>query len=123
MKREPTKIDQPLRAFVVQAIVDKLQLNGVEVLIASVDAKHLHLLARFSDHQTRHWIGVAKKHVSLLLRQEGLREDAGGLWAKRSRAEPIKDRGHQLSTFRYISAHASRGAALWRFNAKPARSK
>jgi hypothetical protein len=55
MKREPIKIEQPLREFVVESIVEKLQLNGVEVLVASVDAKHLHLLARFSDHQTRHW--------------------------------------------------------------------
>jgi len=122
MQREPVHIEREMRKFVVDAIADRLRRNGIEVLIASVDEKHLHLLGRFSDHQPSHWVGLAKKHVSHLLRQDGLREDAGGLWAKGGRAEPIKDRQHQLNSFRYILAHGAHGAALWRFDAASAPS-
>ena len=119
MTRDPVSIAQNLRQFVVEAIVERLQREEIETLIASADAKHVHVLARFTDHRPEHWIGLAKKHASHLLRQEGLRTDKGGLWAKRARAEPIKDRKHQLNTFRYILAHSQKGAAIWTFT--PAR--
>jgi hypothetical protein len=48
------------------------------VIIASLDGYHLHILARFPDHNVRHWIGRAKKHGSHLVRQEGLRTEEGG---------------------------------------------
>jgi REP element-mobilizing transposase RayT len=102
MTREAVSIDQELRRTVVEAVVGKLRCNDIEVLVASVDSRHLHLLARFRDRRPRHWVGIAKKHASHLLRQQGLREESGGIWAKRSREEPIADRQHQLNTFRYI---------------------
>ena len=116
MPREPVRIATDLRKFVVDSFVERLHRDDIEVLAASVDSKHIHLVARFEDHRPHHWIGRAKKHVSHLLRQEGLREDEGGLWAKRSRAEPIKDRKHQLNCFRYIIAHSSKGAVIWRID-------
>jgi hypothetical protein len=116
MKRDPVRIATELRQFVADAIAESLQRNGIEVLITSVDAKHLHVLARFSDHNPRHWIGLAKKHASHSVRQQGLRTDEGGLWAKRSRAEPITGRRHQVQAFSYILAHAKRGARVWRFD-------
>lgn len=116
MQREAVRIAADLRQFVVDAIVEKLQRDDIEVLVASVDAKHLHLVARFEDHRPRHWVGRAKKHSSHLLRQEGLREDQGGLWAKRARADPITGRQHQLNCFRYILGHAAKGAAVWRID-------
>lgn len=115
MSRDPVRVAPHLRALVVVEVVRKLTEDGIEVLIASVDAKHLHLLARFRDHRHRHWVGRAKKHASHQLRQLGLRHDEGGLWAVRSRAEPIAHRSHQLHAFRYIHAHAKKGAAIWTF--------
>jgi len=120
MTREPVVIEQDLRQFVVDAIADKLRKSKIEIVSASVDAKHLHVLARFADHRPRHWIGIAKKHASHELRQHGLRESQGGLWAKRSRAEPIVDRRHQLSAFFYILNHRKKGAAVWTFRDAPA---
>ncbi len=116
MKRESVSIGGEIQRIVVEEFVDKLRSNGIEVLIASVDAKHLHLLGRFRDHQPRHWVGIAKKHASHCLRQGGLRDDSGGLWAKRAREDPITDRAHQLNTFRYILAHEKKGAEVWRFD-------
>jgi hypothetical protein len=40
---------------------------------------------------------------------------AGQLWAKRSKATPIKDRSHQENVFRYILNHAKEGAWVWHF--------
>jgi len=116
MPRDPVRLQFDLRSFVVQSIVEKLQRDKIEILAASADANHVHLLARFTDRRPRHWTGRAKKRASHIMRESGLRMEAGGLWAKRTRAEPIKDRKHQLSTFRYILAHASGGAAIWRFD-------
>jgi REP element-mobilizing transposase RayT len=116
MKREPVKIARELRQFIANAIAEKLRQDGIEVLIVSVDAKHVHVLARFPDHSPRHWIGRAKKHASHSVRQQGLRTEKGGLFAKRCHPEPIEDRKHQVFVFGYILKHITRGARVWRFD-------
>jgi REP element-mobilizing transposase RayT len=114
MTRDPVRISTDLRQFVVDAVVEKLQSDQIEIIVAALDGNHLHLLARFPDHDPRHWTGRAKKHASHLLRQSELRDETGGIWAKRSKIHPIRDRQHQLNTFQYILAHQDRGAAIWR---------
>lgn len=118
MTRPAVRINEDLRPLVVSAVVEKLQRDKIQIIIACLDARHLHLLARFTDHRVRHWVGRAKKHASHFLRQNNLRQDKGGLWAELSSVHPIKDRQHQVTTFRYIVAHQDRGAAVWRFDAK-----
>ncbi len=115
MTRDPVRIAAALRPIVVGSIVEKLLRDGVEVLIASVESRHLHVLARFPDRDPRHWLGRAKKHASHNLREQGLRAEEGGLWAKRSHAGPFADRAHQLKVFHYIRNHRHQGAALWTF--------
>jgi REP element-mobilizing transposase RayT len=116
MKRDPIRIASEIRELVVRWIVEKLRDDKIEILVASVDSKHLHFLARFPDQRARHWTGRAKKHSSHMLRQAGLRDAPGGIWGKRSHPEPITSRAHQLKTFKYILNHAVRGAAVWRFD-------
>jgi REP element-mobilizing transposase RayT len=116
MKRDPVKIGRELRKFVAECIAEKLLQDDIQVLIVSVDAKHVHVLARFPDHNVRHWIGRAKKNASHCVRQQGLRTDEGGLFAKRSHPEPIEDRSHQLNVFGYVLNHSKRGARVWRFD-------
>jgi len=116
MKRDPVRIAKALRQVVAGAIAEKLQMDDIQVLVVSLTAKHLHLLARFPDHNPRHWIGRAKKSASHIVRQEGLRTEEGGLWAKRSHAEPITGRSHQVKTFCYVLDHVNEGAAIWRFD-------
>ena len=116
MKRDPVRIANELRRVVVDAVAEKLLQDQIQVLAISVDAKHLHVLARFPDHRPRHWIGRAKKHVSHFVRQQGLCCDPGGLWAKRCHAEPIAGRRHQLKVFGYILDHAKHGGKIWRFD-------
>jgi len=116
MKRDPVRIAAELRQFIVNALAEKLTQDGIEVIVVSVDAKHFHILARFADHNPRHWVGRAKKHASHSVRQHGLRTEEGGLWAKRCHAEPIADRAHQVFAADYILKHFKKGAGIWRFD-------
>jgi REP element-mobilizing transposase RayT len=116
MKRDPVRIERELRQFVADAIAEKLRQDNIEVLIVSVDGKHIHVLARFPAHNPRHWIGRAKKHASHSVRQQGLRTEKGGLFAKRCHPKPIEDRKHEVKVFGYILDHIERGARVWRFD-------
>jgi hypothetical protein len=44
MKRSAVKVAVDLRPIVIQAIAQKIQSDGIELLVASLDANHLHLL-------------------------------------------------------------------------------
>jgi hypothetical protein len=112
MKRDPVKIAHDRRWFVLCAIVDRLREKEIEVVIASLDATHLHVLVRFPDQNPRHWIGMSKKHASFECRSR-FADYSGGLWAKRGHPEPITDRVHQVNVANYIRDHWLRGAVVW----------
>jgi REP element-mobilizing transposase RayT len=121
MKRDAVKIRQEFRQFVAKAIAEKLRNDRIDVLIVSMDSKHLHVLARFPDHQPRYWIGWAKKYTTQQLKAHGLTvgldlKIGKGIWAKRCHPEPIVDRAHQLNAFKYIRDHIKTGARIWRFD-------
>src|SRR5688572_21669969 len=109
MKRDPIHIDAEVRAIVVEEFVWRLQREGLEVIIIAFDDHHLHILIRVPDHSPRHWLGLAKKHTSHILRQLDLAPEGGGIWAKRSKAIPIRDRAHQLNVAGYLLGHEKRG--------------
>jgi REP element-mobilizing transposase RayT len=98
------------------AMVSKLLADGIELVALSVDDHHFHLLARFPDHSPRRWVGRAKMHASMLLRDWGLK---GGVWARGCRALPVADRGHQVNANKYIVMHRRSGAAVWTFRDPP----
>lgn len=121
MRRDAIEIDKELRQFIADALAEKLLADGIEVLIVSVDAKHVHILARFPDHKPRYWIGWAKKYTTQKLKAHGLAvgfdlELGEGIWAKRCHAAPIISRRHQIRCFGYILDHRNRGARVWRFD-------
>jgi hypothetical protein len=118
MTREAVKLDGDLPGLVLEAVVGRLVEDGIQVVVASVGAKHFHLLGRFGDHRPTHWVGLAKKHSSHLLRQSGVRIAAGGLWGRRCGVHPIGDRGHQVNVFHYIDGHRKQGAVVWRFDGR-----
>jgi len=118
MKRQPVKIRGDLLPFVLVSILEKLHSDQIEVAVAALDAKHLHVLAKFPDRKPRHWVGRAKKHSSHIVREQSLRAEQGGLWGRYCYAKPVEDRKHQVSVFRYILAHQHRGAAIWTVMAK-----
>src|SRR5689334_1278780 len=114
MKRPPVYLTPRQRTRAVEEFVRSLQKRHIELIAVSIDRVHFHVLARFPDHNPRHWIGIAKKESSHYLKQEGL-APVGGLWATRFEVVPIENRGHQLWTVPYILKHAKKGAATWYF--------
>jgi REP element-mobilizing transposase RayT len=121
MKRDPVKIASHLRKFTADALAEKLLHDGIQVLIVSVDSKHVHILARFPDHNPRYWIAWAKKYATQSLKAHGLAVGlhlklGEGIWAKRCHPDAIETRTHQLHVFGYILSHTKKGARVWRFD-------
>jgi len=120
MKRDPIRLEHAIGKFIADLIAYKLELDGCEVLIVSLSAKHLHVLARFPLRNPRIKIGWAKKYATQQLKAHGFTvslslKQGEGIWAKRSRAEPITNRPHQLEAFNYVRKHKRSGASLWTF--------
>jgi predicted DNA repair protein MutK len=127
MNRDAVRLTKQLRHVALIAIVATLIEHGVEVLIASLDDHHLHVLARVRDHQCRRRMGWAKLNATKKVKEAlaamkahgtavGLDlhlENGEGIWAKGTKAEPIRDRQHQLNTVPCIYRHARRGAVVF----------
>ena len=107
-----------------------VEVHAIEVLSISVSAMHMHVLARFGTvpgqkhtpprgglrekDPARYFMAIAKERSAKSLAASGLVEP-GGVWAKRGKIFPIKDRSHQLNVYRYILNHATESAAVWSF--------
>ena len=127
MDRQAVRLTVELRRVALIALVITLVGDGIEVLIASLDDHHLHVLARFRDHETRRRMGWAKlqatkrvKEALAAMQTHGdavgfdLHLDVGdGIWAKGTKAEPVRDRSHQLNVIPYIYDHIGRGAVVY----------
>ncbi len=112
MKREEVLLPSRVRSIVCVELVESLQRHSIEVIAATVTSRHFHILARIPNRKARHSVGIAKKDSSR--KMSDLRLVApGGLWGKRSKAEPIKDREHQINTVWYILDHCDEGGAIW----------
>ena len=88
---------------------NSLRKDGIEVIALCIDCRHFHILARFPDRNPRKWIGRAKGRCARELSRAGLLPE-GGVWAKRGRRLPVRNRRHQMSTTGYILRHGERGA-------------
>lgn len=120
MHRPPVLLAERFRQTVADAIADRLIEFDVDVLIVAMGAKHLHALAKFPVDDPRLKLGIAKQAATKALK--ALSETNGvdfglklgdGIWAKRSRAEPVTGRGHQNATLKYVIGHFDDGAAIW----------
>jgi hypothetical protein len=112
MKHDAVTLSPRVRGLVCAEMVESLKRHDVEVIAAAVTARHFHVLARFRDCRARHFIGIAKKDAAR--KASDLEIVApGGLWAKRSKADPIRNRGHQVNTTWYILDHVDQGGAIW----------
>jgi hypothetical protein len=112
MTREPVRIPEAARGRIIVSLVDSLIAKGCDVVIASLDAIHFHILARFRNGDPSHVLGIAKKESAYFAHEHGVMP-AGGVWAKRAQYRPIRNRAHQLATVRYILNHRHQNAAIW----------
>ncbi len=112
LKRKPVHLTPDQQEFVLGSIVQTFAFHGLDLIAASLDDHHLHILARFPDQNPRKWIGITKKNAARALSDRGSVGE-GGVWGKRSKCDPIHDRSHQVAVYRYIERHESQGARVW----------
>jgi hypothetical protein len=112
LKQAPVVFPTGWRSVVGGAFRDRLEQEGALVLCVSASGQHVHALAKMPPALARHWVGLAKRHVTFVLHERGWE---GLVWAKRSKETPVKDRRHQLNVFDYILRHAREGAWVWSF--------
>ncbi len=112
LKQPPVHLTTAQRPIVGRALVEMLSMQGIELLVLSLDAIHYHLLGRFQDSQVRPIVGRAKKHAYFVLRDAGF---VGHLWGSSSNVVPITGRKHQLNVFDYVRRHVDEGAWVWTF--------
>lgn len=124
MKCDPVKLEASLRQVALDAVVVCLSGDGIEVLVATVDDHHLHVVGRFTDHRPRQRLGWAKlaatkavkAHVEANRDFESFELDlkpGEGIWQKRSKIRPITDRSHHIRAVNYVADHEDRGAVLY----------
>lgn len=138
LMEEPVFLSRQARAIACAELVASLQYQSVEPIACCVDGHHYHILARMvmpevrehvpawlvhTRHQPiyafiRHVVGLAKSRAARAISGAGHAPE-GGVWAKRFKITPIRDRAHQLQVVRYIQAHANRGAAAWLISNSP----
>jgi len=112
MTRDVVVLSWEARGRALELILGALRHHEKEVIVATVTAKHFHVLARFRDGEPRKWAGIAKKESARALAREGL-VAAGGVWAVRTHCEKILDREHQVKVARYVAAHVDEGGVVW----------
>lgn len=113
LKRSKVILTPDWRRVVGVAVLDKLLRLSAEVLTISVSATHLHAQVKLHPADPRDWMGLAKKHAWHEARARGWQTQ---LWAKRGKAERVRDKAHQRNTFNYIVKHAEKeGAWVWTY--------
>lgn len=112
LKQAPVILAAGWRPVVGEAFRDRLEQEGSQVLCVSAGGQHVHALAKLPPALARHWVGLAKRHVTFVLHERGWQ---GLVWAKRSKETPVKDRKHHENVFYYILRHAREGAWTWSF--------
>jgi hypothetical protein len=85
MKRPAVHLAKDIRTVVLDEFVWRLQTVDLDVVVAALDDRHLHILARFPERNPRHFLGLAKKHTSHVLREMQIGISDGGIWSKRSK--------------------------------------
>lgn len=113
LKQEPAVFSRLWRPIIGQGLRDRLEQEGALVLCVSVSGQHAHVLAKMPPPPIpRHWVGLAKRHVTFTLHALGYQ---GEVWGKRGKNVPVRDRAHQLNVFRYVLRHVEQGAWVWDF--------
>jgi hypothetical protein len=112
MKRDPVILDREQRRRALEEIIASLERHAVEKEIFSVDGIHVQGMVRCTDHEPKHWLGIAKKESSHFCKQSG-HAPVGGIWAHGCKCLPITDRRHYHSTRGYIHDHVKKGAVIW----------
>lgn len=110
MRQDGTVISAEFRSVIGEALRDRLQLAGGDVLAVNCGGQHTHIQVQQDDGDARIPLGHAKRHATFVARDAGF---VGKLWAVRGKVVRIWDRAHQKNVYRYILDHVHEGAWVW----------
>lgn len=119
MRREWVVLTPMQRQFACDALAAALHEQEVEIIAFCVGAKHWHGLLRFrdpekhcgQDRDARVLIGFAKGKTARAMSRAVIIEP-GGVWGKKCRVRPVRNRAHHLNIVKYILVHEKKGAAI-----------
>lgn len=111
LHKDPVRLSVAQRPLVGRVVVHQLVKRGAAVLVMAIASDHVHVVLRCSAGEVRQLIGHAKRWSSHSIRDQ----IPGAVWAKKCGLKRIRSRAQQVSTFEYITRHASRGAWVWTF--------
>jgi len=85
--------------------------QGYPPIVAAVDGRHAHMLVKLPDHPPtmRAIVGQAKRVASKSIRKQL----PGKVWATGGKFKRIRDRQHQVNSFKYILYEQGPGAWAW----------
>jgi hypothetical protein len=97
-----------MRAVVGEALRDGLAGFGARVRTVAVASSHVHIVAGMPEGLARDFAAAAKLYALNVATARGW---TNRLWGKRSRAEPIRGRAHQLE--RLLLRRREPGTWVW----------
>ena len=131
LKYPPVVLGREQRQLLCRTMVERFEIDQVEVVALAVLSNHFHLLARFPEicgeqreryskailrddrnPAPRHYLGLARKAGSLALARANLK-GPGQVWADRPLCKPVENRQHQCNVADYIVSHADQQASVW----------
>lgn len=112
MHKDPIRFEPALRERVGLVMLLEFEKRYAELIVLAVSSDHVHGLARVEHRRVRAPVGHAKRWSSHAIRDVL----PGVVWGKKCGLKTIRDRSHQIRTFRYIETHRSEGAWVWTFN-------
>lgn len=104
------------RKIVLRAMHERIFSFGNLVAIVAVNGRHAHLLIKLPPAETRHRVGMIKRHVTFTLKNAGW---VGPVWAGGAKFVPINDRRHQMNAYKYIADHVEEGGVVWKHGEPP----
>lgn len=111
------KLPASARALVGRAFLKRLKVEGHQVLVVSVSAMHVHLLAELPEDrgQAKLTIGRCKRAACDAVKSQ----ISGRIWSAGGEYRLIRDRAHQVNAFHYIREQQGEGAWVWTFKESP----
>jgi len=131
LRYPPVILNNEQRRIICGSMLQRFQIDGVEVAALAILSNHFHLLSRFPeltsqqrkrfnlsilhdgrDPAPRHFVGLARKHASFILSEHHLKPPSR-VWASRPKCLPVNDQQHHQHAFNYIAHHAEQQAAVY----------
>jgi len=131
LRYPPVLLDNRQCGIICESMIQRFQLDGVEVEALVILSNHFHLLSRFPeltaqqierlrhsilqdgrDPAPRHFTGLARKHASFVLSEYNLKPPSR-VWAGKPKCLPIRDHQHQINVRNYIAHHIEQDAAVY----------